>query len=436
MTETRPEPTSNRRDFLKAGTTAALTGGLVSQLAFAPRVYAAADDTIKVGLIGCGGRGSGAAEQALTADPHTRLHAAADAFEDRLNASVEGLRTSEVGSRVTVAPDHKFTGFDGYKHVIDTCDVILLATPPHFRPLHLKAAVDAGKHVFVEKPVGVDPAGIRSVLETCAKAKEKGLSIVSGLCWRYHAAIREAFQQIYDGVIGDITAMDCSYNSGGVWEPRVTREQCGSDMEYQMRNWYYYTWLSGDFNVEQHVHSLDKMAWAMKDETPVKVSGTGGRQQRTDPRYGNVYDHFAVTYEYANGVRAYARCRHFTRSSNDVSDTIFGTKGRVAIASDDARIYDWSGELLWRYKGNAKNMYQAEHDEFFASIRDGKPIDNGYYMSMSSMLAIAGRMSAYTGETKTWDEFMNSKLDLTPKAYEWGPLETPEIAIPGVTKFV
>lgn len=204
-----------------------------------------------------------------------------------------------------------------------------------------------------------------------------------------------------------------------------------------MRNWYYYTWLSGDFNVEQHVHSLDKMGWAMHDESPVEVSGTGGRIQRTDPKYGNIYDHFAVTYEWANGVRAHARCRHFTRSTNDVSDNIYGSMGRAAIASFDTKILDWKGNVIWKYDGpKPGNMYQLEHDAFFASIRSGKPINNGDYMSKSSMLAIAGRMSSYTGKTLTWEQCMNSKLDLTPPSYEWGPLETPPVAIPGITKFV
>jgi predicted dehydrogenase len=218
-----------------------------------------------------------------------------------------------------------------------------------------------------------------------------------------------------------------------VWDPRATRDQCASDMEYQMRNWYYYTWLSGDFNTEQHVHSLDKMAWALHDETPVSVSGTGGRIQRTDPKYGNIYDHFSVVYEYANGVKAFARCRHFKGCSNEVNDFIFGTKGWVDVM--EHKIYDYEKNLIWRYRGPKGNMYQIEHDEFFASIRDGKPINNGEYMSKSSMWAIAGRMSAYTGKTLKWEDCMNSKLDLSPPSYEWGPLEMRPVAIPGETQF-
>jgi predicted dehydrogenase len=423
---------TSRRNFLKTGTTAAIAGGISSQLT--SRLYAQGGDVLKVGLIGVGGRGSGAAVNALSADPHTRLHAVADAFQDRLDSGLENLLNTKIKDQITVDNDHKFVGFDAYKHVIESCDVVLLATPPHFRPMQLRAAVEAGKHAFVEKPVGVDAPGIRSVLETCKLAERKGLSIVSGLCWRYDTEKREVFEQIHAGTIGEITAMQCSYNSGGVWEPRATREQCTSDMEYQMRNWYYYTWLSGDFNTEQHVHSLDKMAWAMHDQTPVSVSGTGGRIQRTDPKYGNIYDHFSVVYEYANGVKAFARCRHFRGCSNEVNDFIFGTKGWVDVMGH--KIYDYEKNLIWRYRGPKGNMYQIEHDEFFASIRDGKPINNGDYMSHSSMLAIAGRMSAYTGKTLTWDECMNSQLDLSPPGYEWGPLETRPVAVPGNTPFV
>ena len=246
--------------------------------------------------------------------------------------------------------------------------------------------------------------------------------------------MRATFEQIHDGTIGEITALQCSYNSQGVWEPRRTREQCDSEREYQMRNWYYYTWLSGDFNVEQHIHSLDKMAWAMQDETPIAASGSGGRQQRTDPKYGNIYDHFDVVYEYANGVKAFARCRHFSGCATDVTDHIFGTQGRADVFKH--RTYDWSGKPTWRYEGPKNNMYQTEHDEFFASIRSGTPINNGNYMCMSTMMAILGRMVCYTGKRITWEDGLNSQEDLTPPSYEWGPLDRPQVAIPGVTSFV
>ena len=357
MTETHSSrDTTTRRRFL---TTTSATAAALSTLSVTKAVYAAGDDSMKVGLIGCGGRGSGAAVQALTADSNAKLVAMADAFEDRLEQSLKSIsRNREIADRVAVDDDHKFVGLDGYKNVIDASDVVILTTTPHFRPMQLRAAIEAGKHVFCEKPVAVDAPGVRSVLETTKLASEKGLSLVSGLCWRYHSAMRAAFERIHDGEIGDIVTMQCSYNSRGVWDPRRTREQCDSEMEYQIRNWYYYTWLSGDFNVEQHVHSLDKMAWAMHDETPISVSGSGGRQQRTDPKYGNIYDHFNVVYEWANGVKAFARCRHFKNSATDVSDHIFGTRGRMDVLPKQVQ-YDHGGEKVWSYDEKSKNMYRS-----------------------------------------------------------------------------
>ena len=424
--------TTSRRDALK--TTAATVGGAMAASLNSGLFAAQGTETLKVGLVGCGGRGGGAAVNALSADPHTRLVALGDAFGNRLESKLTALKKSDVGDRVDVVPEMRFSGFDNFKHVADNVDVVLLATPPHFRPQHLRYAVEAGKHVFVEKPVAVDAPGIRSVLQSCEMAAKKNLSIVSGLCWRYHRGMRETFARVHDGTIGEITAMQCSYNSGGVWDPRVTRDKCKSEMEYQMRNWYYYTWLSGDFNVEQHVHSLDKMGWAMQDKPPIHASGSGGRQQRTEAKYGNIFDHFNIVYEYENGVKAFARCRHFRGCANDVTDHIFGTKGRVDVMRH--RIYDMAGKEVWRFKGRSKSMYQVEHDEFFASIRSGKPINNGDYMSKSSMLGIMGRTTAYTGKQLSWDQMMNSKLSLKPPKYDFGELKMRPVAIPGVTPFV
>ena len=249
----------------------------------------------------------GAARQALTADPQARLVAMGDTFGDRLTLSLKSLKADSVGSQVDVPPDRQFTGFDAYRHVIEASDVVLLATPPHFRPAHLKAAISAGKHVFAEKPVAVDAAGVRSVIETCKEAARKNLSVVSGLCYRYHPGMRATFDKIHEGIVGDIVAMQTSYDTNGLW--MHPRQPSWSDMEWQVRNWLYFTWLSGDFNVEQHVHSLDKTAWAMKDQYPIACSGTGGRQSRTGPEYGNIFDHMAVVYEYPNGVKTFSRCR-------------------------------------------------------------------------------------------------------------------------------
>ncbi|MGB0741600.1 MAG: Gfo/Idh/MocA family protein, partial [Planctomycetaceae bacterium] len=296
---TSSESSSSRRTFL--GTAAAAA---VGTRALSAGVHAGGSDLLKVGLVGVGGRGTGAGQQALNADPGTELVALADVFEDAVERGHRQLSRmfNKDGQkpRVTATADQCYAGFDAYKRVIDSCDVVLLATTPHFRPQHLRAAVEAGKHVFCEKPVAVDAPGVRSVLESSRIAEEKNLNLVSGLCWRYHHGKRATFEQIKNGAIGDIVSMQCSYMTGGVWDPRRTPEQCSSEMEYQLRNWYYYTWLSGDFNVEQHIHSLDKMLWAMNDEAPVTVSGSGGRQVRTDERYGNIYDHFNVVYNRKN----------------------------------------------------------------------------------------------------------------------------------------
>ena len=434
---TSPEKTVNstestRRDFLKKSAASVAAGSLASCLIVPQHAYAQGDDTLRVGLIGCGGRGTGAAVQALTADERTKLVAMGDAFADRLDGSLQSLQKTGVAKQVAVDEDHRFVGFDAYQKVIDSVDVVLMATPPHFRPMQLEAAVAAGKHCFVEKPVAVDAQGVKRILKTCEEAEKKGLSIVSGLCWRYHQGMRETFQQIHDGRVGEVVAMQCSYNTRGLWDK--PRKDDWSDMEWQMRNWLYFTWLSGDFITEQHVHSLDKMAWALGDEYPVKASGTGGRQTRTAEKYGHIYDHFAICYEYANGVKAFSRCRQQDGCTVDVSDHVMGSQGRVDVFKH--RTYNLKGEQTWEFKEKSKNMYQAEHDEFFASIRSGKPINNGNYMAKSTMMAVLGRMAAYTGKTITWEDAMNSKEDLTPAKYEWGPMEVPPVAMPGITPFV
>lgn len=430
---------SSRRQFLATGS-AAVAGAAVATTVspgLAQGAYAGGSDLLKVGLIGCGGRGTGAASQALKADSGVELVAMADAFEDRLKSSrarLERQFNKNEQKRVNVPEEHCFVGLDAYKSVIDKTDVVCLTSTPHFRPRHLKAAVDAGKHVFCEKPVAVDAPGLRSVVESSEKAKQQGTSLVSGLCWRYHHGKRAVFDQIKNGLIGDIVSMQCSYMTSGVWDPRKLREECDSEMEYQLRNWYYYTWLSGDFNVEQHIHSLDKMMWAMNDVPPATISASGGRQVRTDEKYGNIYDHFNVVYEWDNGVKAFARCRHWKGCENDVNDYIVGTKGRADVMKH--RIFDLDGNEIWKFEGEGGDMYQIEHDELFASIRGAHPINNGDYMCKSTMMAISGRMAAYTGQKLTWDQVMNSEEDLSPASYEWGDVPVPDVAIPGKTKFV
>jgi predicted dehydrogenase len=417
----------SRRDFLKTSST--LAAATASGLLLARSAHAAGSDTLKLGLIGCGGRGSGAVGNAFAADPNIKLTAMGDAFSDRLQASLQNLKTSNP-ERVDVSPDHAFVGFDAYDKVLATdVDVVILATPPHFRPAHLKAAVAAGKHVFCEKPVAVDAPGVRSVLATAEAAKAKNLSVVSGLCYRYERPKQELIARVHDGAIGDILTMQVSYNTGALWHHG--RKSEWSEMEYQLRNWLYFTWLSGDFNVEQHVHSLDKAAWAMRDEPPLRATGLGGRQVRVDEQWGNIYDHFSVVYEYANGVKLFAQCRQIPGCSVDVSDHLIGTKGSAELMK---AVID--GQDTWRYRGPKVNMYDEEHKALFAAIRSSNPINNGIYMARSTMLAIMGRMVTYSGQTLTWDQCLNSTEDLTPAKYEWGSVPVPTVAKPGLTRFV
>jgi predicted dehydrogenase len=423
---------TSRRDFLKTSASAVASATL---LGAAPAVHAAGSDTIKIGLIGCGGRGTGAASDALHADSNIKLVAMGDMFEDKLQNSLATLRRDkDIAGKIEVPAQQCFTGFNAYKAVIASgVDVVLLTTPPHFRPAHLKAAIDAGKHVFCEKPVAVDAPGVRAVLAACGEAKKKNLAIVNGLCWRYHNGMRETFKRIHGGEIGDIVAMQCSYNTSELWSKK--REPAWSDMEWQLRNWLYFTWLSGDHIVEQAVHSLDKGAWAMHDEPPVRAVGLGGRQTRTDPEFGHIFDHHAVIYQYANGVRLYHTCRQQNGCKNEVNDFMMGTKGTC-----DVMKHMITGAKPWTYsKAQVKkdpSMYRQEHIELFASIRAGKPINNGEYMTKSTLMAIMGRMAAYTGQEITWDMAMNSKEDLTPAKYEFGPLAVPEVARPGITRFM
>jgi predicted dehydrogenase len=423
---------TNRRAFLKTTGTAA-AGAALGTLALGRSVHAAGSDVLRIGLVGCGGRGSGAAANALDADPNSRLVAMADVFADRLESSLAGLRR-RYNDRVAVDPDRCFVGFDACERLVASgVDVVILATTPHFRPMHLATCVGAGKHVFCEKPVAVDSPGVRSVLATCEEAARKNLSIVSGLCWRYDYGVRETMKRVLDGAIGDIIAMQETYNTGGLWD-RGHKPQW-TEMEFQMRNWYYFTWLSGDHNVEQHVHSLDKAAWAMRDEPPVQAWGLGGRQVRTDPKYGDIYDHHAVVYEYAGGPRLYSYCRQIVNCWNDTSDLFLGTKGTADILKN--RI---DGANAWRYSGPKTNMYDVEHRELFAAIRSGKPINNGVYMARSTMLAILGRMATYSGQVVTWQDALNSKQSLAPDRYamDGTPPALPDkegkysVAMPGV----
>jgi predicted dehydrogenase len=412
----------------------AVTGGAIATGMFTnpTAVHAAGDDTLKVGLIGCGGRGSGAARQALLADKNVKLTAMADAFEVRLSSSLKSLAAvEELRAKIDVPAERQFVGFDAYKEVLATdVDVVLLTTPPHFRPIHLQAAIAAGKHVFAEKPVAVDAPGVRSVLATCKEAKRKNLSVVSGLCLRYDAGFRETVKRLHDGAIGDIHTLLANDYRGNIWVK--PRESDWTDMHWQMKNWYYFTWLSGDFNVEQHVHYLDVCAWIMNGY-PTKAIGMGGRQVRTEEIYGNIYDHHSVTYEYENGARIFSNTRQQSGCKNDSKAFAQGSKGGATVSE---RLLEITAGGTWRFRDKVKSMYQVEHDELFAGIRAGVPLNNGEYMAKSTLLAIMGRMATYTGQEVTWEQAMNSKEDLSPEAYAWGPAPKVEIAKPGITKLL
>ena len=417
----------SRRDFLNTSTAASVAAPfLLSSLS---ATHAQEAGTLRVGLVGCGGRGTGAAANALSADENVKLVAMADAFEDRLNVSLKTLQEKHAG-KMEIPPENRFIGFDAYKEVIKRVDIVLLTTPPHFRPRHIKAAVDAGKHIFAEKPCAVDAPGVRSVLASCEEARKKKLAVVSGLCLRYHPSYREVMKRIYAGDIGKIQIMQANDFRGPIWvKPRQPGQ---TDMEYHMRNWYYFTWLSGDFNVEQHVHMLDLCSWAMRDEYPVSAIGTGGRQVRTGPEYGNIYDHHSVIYEYGNGVKLFATCRQQAGCAGDISATIVGTKGTAYFSSRGSYIQTEKRE---RFGGESESMYQVEHDELFASIRQENVLNNGDYMAKSTLLAILGRMATYTGQKITWEQAMNSAEDLSPSGYDWNAQPPPsEVAIPGMTK--
>ncbi|MHC4117404.1 MAG: Gfo/Idh/MocA family protein [Planctomycetota bacterium] len=428
----RKARSTSRRTFLKRSTTA-VAGSLVTGLSVTQSAYAAGSDTIRVGLVGCGGRGTGAATQVLNADRGTKLVAMSDAFGDRLEKSLMSMKKiDDIKDRVLVDSDHRFTGFDGYKKVIASdVDVVLLATPPHFRPMHLKACIEAGKHVFAEKPVAVDAPGVRSVLKTTELARKRNLFIVSGLNGRYSPPTQEFVRRIHGGAVGDIVALHAARYGGGVWVR--PRESGITDMEYQMRNWYYFTWLSGDFNVEQFVHQLDRMAWIMKDKYPLRCYATGGRQSRTSADHGHIFDHFSTVFEYPNGVRVFTTTRHQRGCTNESQALVMGTQGIADMYAGTI-----TGANPWQSPSRRRvNSHQLEQDAFMAALRAGKTINNGDYMAKSTLMAIMSRMSAYTGESLTWEQVLNSKEDLSPSGYTWDAIPVKaEVAVPGVTKFV
>lgn len=394
----------------------------------APRfVHASVKETLKVGLIGCGGRGTGAAMDCANADPSVEIWAMGDLFPDRLNGSRNQLRDN-LKERYKVADDHAFSGWDAFEKVAKTdVDIIILATPPGFRPAHLAAAIAAGKHVFMEKPVAVDAPGIHSVYESADSATKKGLCIVAGTQRRHDLAYRECMNRIHDGQMGDVVASYAYWNQGGLW--MNPRQPNWTDMEWQLRNWLYFSWLSGDHIVEQHVHNIDVCNWAMNAH-PVKAISLAGRQCRTDPAYGHIFDHFATEFEYANGAKMISMCRQIDGTASRVSESIIGTKG---TSNANTRIV---GEKAWRYEGERPNPYVQEHRHLIEAIKSGKPINEGRQVADATFTAILGRMAAYTGLEVTWDQGLASKEVLAPKVLQFGEVPVAEVAHPGQTKLI
>jgi len=442
----------SRRDFVKASALAA--GGLMA--AGMPSAFAGgADDTIKVALVGCGGRGTGAAVQALATKYKVKLVAMADAFQDQIDESYKNLTAKQykdwsgaavdVSKKVDVPKERQFVGFDAYKKAIALADVVILATPPGFRPQHFEEAVNAGKHVFMEKPVATDAPGIRKVLAMAEVAKQKKLNVVVGLQRHYENSYRETMKRVHGGEIGEVVAGQVYWNNDGVWVKN--RNPNWTEMEYQMRNWYYFNWLCGDHINEQHIHNIDVFNWA-KQGYPVRAQGMGGRQVRSGKQYGEIFDHHYVEFEYADGAVLNSQCRHIPGTMSRVSETLIGTKGRVHTTvggPNEFALTDLKGKQLWKYRkaDNEPNPYQQEHDELFEAVSKGEfKFQDAEMGAKSTMTAIMGRMATYSGQLVTWDEALNSQIDLMPSVLAWDamPKLLPDsngfypVAVPGKTK--
>ena len=438
-TETDRLPT--RREFL-ANSAAVAGAGVAGSLAISRSAHAAGSDVVKIGLVGCGGRGSGAVASALSVNPNARLTAMADAFGDRTEMARKSLKR-RAGDQVDVSDDHCFSGFDCHEKLLESgVDVAILGEPPHFRPQHIEACVDAGVHVFAEKPMAVDAPGVRRVLAAGEKAREKNISFVSGFETRYGDTAREAVNRLRDGAIGDIVAIQGSYNTGFLWHRG--RKPEWTEMEFQMRNWYYFTWLSGDHIVEQHVHFMDVVGWIMQEQPPVDAWGYGGRQVRTDPKFGDIFDHHAVVFEYPGGEQVYAFTRQQAGCYNDVSYLVLGTKGRLTKGRGGWGSFRIEGEVNWEGEKPSVHPEINTFREMFAGIETGKPINDSLSMARSTMLAILGRMATHSGQRITWDQAFASNRVLAPETYAWdadppvlpGPDGEYPVPVPGVTKVI
>lgn len=420
---------SSRREFLKSSAAA----GAFASLGLVPKVHAAGDDVIKVGVIGCGGRGTGAAEnicEAAGTSHNIKIHALADVFEDRVKRCLHQLQNNDKSQeKLDVSEDRCFTGFDAFQKVIDCTDLVILATPPGFRPQHLEAAIKAGKHIFTEKPVAVDGPGIRKVLAAYEEAKKKDLKIVAGTQRRHQAGYLASLKAIHDGEIGDLITARVFWNQGNIWAHK--RQPGQNDMEYQLRNWYHFTWLCGGNHVEQHVHNLDVALWALGTH-PVSCVGMGGQQTNTGPEFGESFDHYAVDYELPDGRHFLSMSRQIAGCANDVSEYIIGTKGTAHLAPGR---YRFQGSDF-RFRDREVNPFVQEHIDLLAAIQNGEKINELKQVAESTLTAIMGRMSAFTGKAVTWDQALNSKLDTFPEKLEWGAMPEPVVAKPGVTELI
>lgn len=438
-----PEPTGgqSRRQFIV--NSSLLAGATMTGALGMPRkAQAAGGPPLRLGLIGCGGRGAGAVVSAMTVNPYARLTAMADAFGDRLDTTRKALE-AKFGDRIMVDDAHCFSGFDAYRKLIESeVDMAIMAEPPHFRPMHIEACVEAGVHVFAEKPMAVDAPGVRRVLAAGEKAREKKLSFISGFETRYSETAREAVRRVHAGEIGDIIAIEGVYNVGPLWH-RGRRPEW-TEMEFQMRNWYYFTWLSGDHLVEQHVHFLDFVGWLMREEPPLHAWGYGGRASRVESKFGDIFDHHSVVYEYPNSTRVYAMTRQQSGCFNGVYKTVFGTKGQLRLGSGKrtSGIFNLKGEPVWQPPEQVNQPEINSFKETFAAMEARDPINDSVPMARSTMLAILGRMATHSGQRVTWDEALASNLVLAPKRYAWDadPPVLPDKdgkyphPIPGVTK--
>jgi len=438
MTDTKHSSnmaTGTRRDFLKRSAVAAAGA---TTLAAARPVHAAGNETIRIGMIGCGGRCTGAAGQSMKAGPYVKLVAMCDVFEDRLANSLKHLK-KQYPDQIDVDDEHRFVGLDGYKHVIDSVDVVLIACASKFHPMYSEAAIQAGKHVFVEKPHGIDPLGVRRTQAVSELARAKGLSIVSGLQSRYHRGWQETVKRIHDGAIGDVVSMQCMF----LRAPYVVvpREPNLTEVQYHFRNWYHFCWLSGDDVPQSLVHNLDRASWILKEEMPTWAFGLAGRSASFGEQFGDMFDHHTAVYEYDSGVRIYALCRTQAKTYGNSSDIIMGTKGTCYLGQ--CRI---EGETNWRFPGPKNDPYEAEQKALIEAVRNNKPLNSGDHMSNSTMVSVLGQLACYSGKPVRWEDVWESdfsfgpppekaSLDMTPptKPDKTGNYPLP---VPGVSKLV